>query len=144
LHLTTKQDIRKFIEVLLKYGADDSRDDSNQTTLHLASRAGYVGLVQPPVEHGADIDVRNNKGCTLHEEASVKGRHDVMQLLLGYGTRVRTLYCTTVCNASKPPGYRFSHCAVDSAASWFHNVSQSRELYHIKAGDDAMTGPASR
>ena len=54
--------VQEVVQLLLAYGADaNCRDDSNQTPLHLASRAGHVGLVKLLDESSAKIDVRNNE-----------------------------------------------------------------------------------
>lgn len=42
----------------------DARDKHHSTLLHLASRGRNLGAVRLLLEHGANVDVRNDKGWT--------------------------------------------------------------------------------
>jgi hypothetical protein len=63
-------------QVLLGHGADAKlRDDTKQTSLHLASQTRHVRVVMLLVWNNTSIHVWNNEGRTPPKEALVKERH---------------------------------------------------------------------
>jgi ankyrin repeat protein len=73
----------KVARLLLNNGADAHvRDSKNKTPLHLASRRGYLALVQLLLQRGcSDIHAQDYNGRTPFQNQ----RLDVMQLLLEHG-----------------------------------------------------------
>jgi ankyrin repeat protein len=64
----------------------DAPDDRNARALYLAARGGHEEVVRLLLEHGADIDARNNQpGKTALVGAAEKGHEGVVRTLLELG-----------------------------------------------------------
>ena len=88
------KDVLKTMQVLLDHGADPNvRDDDGCTPLHDSSwwnKESYIGRgtverSRMLLDHGANIDAENNEGKTPLQLALEKGRHEMVEFLLGRG-----------------------------------------------------------
>ena len=60
----------------------DSKNITGSTALHAAAKHGYLDVLKYLVEHGAKIDIRNNKGKTAFELSKEKGHTEIAKDLL--------------------------------------------------------------
>jgi len=58
-----------------------------RTPLHRASMIGALGVVRLLLEHGADVEAKNNVGETALQEAADMEHDDVVELLREYGAK---------------------------------------------------------
>lgn len=58
------------------------------TALHLASKEGYVHVVDELLRRGADFDAHTKKGNTALHIASLAGHFEVVKLLLDAGANI--------------------------------------------------------
>jgi ankyrin repeat protein len=76
---------------LLRCGADVAARYKGRTALHCATKAGFVNVAAALLEHGADVNARNDRGQTpLDEIAGARKRIDpepVRRLLLAHHAR---------------------------------------------------------
>ena len=74
-------------EWLLDHGANPNVKsyDCQETPLFPAVRAGNARLVHALIAHGADVNVKNDKGLTPYILAAVTGAADVMDILAAAG-----------------------------------------------------------
>ena len=83
----------RYVEVLLKHGADvDARDKQNSTPLHLAAQTHGINVTRLLLQHGANADVEDVMGRTPYEIASsTSGRdaHATAQLISVHRKHVR-------------------------------------------------------
>ncbi|MBO4405988.1 MAG: ankyrin repeat domain-containing protein [Alphaproteobacteria bacterium] len=64
----------------------NAQDKYGCTALMLAANNGHYGMVQLLLEHGADVNIKSNKGNTALMAAVVnRGRYGMLQLLLEHG-----------------------------------------------------------
>ena len=72
--------------MLLERGAAiDARGQSDRTALHMAIVAKRIEPVRFLLEHGADVNVRDDAGETPSQLASSKGFREIVELLSAYG-----------------------------------------------------------
>ena len=88
-----KDDILNHARLLLKYGADMSRDNSNQTPLHVAMGGEWFTLARIFIEHGANVQAEDSDGMTpLHLLSASRIQDsdalDLVWILLGHGAEV--------------------------------------------------------
>ena len=77
----------EFARMLLEHGAViNARCQSDMTPLHFATQREVAQFL---LEHGADINARNKSGRTPSEEASRKGRPEIVKLLSEYYSELR-------------------------------------------------------
>ena len=79
-----------FFETLIALGADFNaqRTDDKVTPLYLASSWNHYMAVRLLLEHGADANIPNVKGCSPLHIAASNGFFNVVRLLLDYGADV--------------------------------------------------------
>ena len=65
-------------------------DDTNDTLLHRAVRKNYLKIVKELLEYRADVNAKNEKGCTALMEASLKGHHEIIKELLIHHAEVNS------------------------------------------------------
>jgi ankyrin repeat protein len=58
------------------------RPDSEQPSLHTASKDGWLAIVQSLLDRGSDINERDNLGLTALHAASEYGKLEVAKLLI--------------------------------------------------------------
>ena len=77
------------VELLLSKGADvDSRLDTGQTALLLASEKGQIATVEVLLRHGADMHGNNNEGFSALLLASYHGHTTIVRMLLDAGADI--------------------------------------------------------
>ncbi|KAK4187373.1 ankyrin repeat-containing domain protein [Podospora australis] len=64
------------------------RGQRGETGLHVASKAGYVEIVQDLLAHGSDVHTLDDEGWPPLAHAAVAGKVEVVKLLLQQGARV--------------------------------------------------------
>jgi ankyrin len=75
----------KVVQILLQHGAPSKAQiRDNDIPLCLASEQGSLGVVRVLLDHG---DIRGERNRTSFQAATVKGHHDVAQLLPEYGPK---------------------------------------------------------
>ena len=101
LHLASPHGISGIVEFLLKFGADvDARDKRNITPLHFAVTSlcrfpsgssqdspffwGVIKTTKLLLEHGANFQMKNDKGETLFQVASRRGWQEIVDVLSNY------------------------------------------------------------
>jgi hemoglobin len=76
---------------MLENGADVAARYGGRTALHCAAKAGFVQVVEALIEHGGDVNARNDHGQTPLDEvehaASSIDREPVRRLLIAHGAR---------------------------------------------------------
>ena len=73
------------VQSLLEAGADiNAKNDSGQTTLHIAARNGYKDVAELLIDEGADINAKDNDGHTPLYIA-VNNNYKVAELLINKG-----------------------------------------------------------
>ncbi len=75
------------VQLLLAKGADfNARNDCGQTALSWVARDGPLSVAQILlVDYNADVNIRDIYGCTALHGAALKGRADMLHLLLEQG-----------------------------------------------------------
>ena len=80
---------KNIVQLLLDAGADiETRDDSGDTPLIIASYKGRTEVVKLLVDAGADIEAMDDAGDTPLYTASEQGHAPTVQLLLSKGAQV--------------------------------------------------------
>ena len=64
----------------------DGRGWLGRTALHCVAYDGPIGAVRFLVEHGADVNLRDEDGFTPSGLASLRRRQEIVELLSEYGT----------------------------------------------------------
>jgi ankyrin repeat protein len=79
------------VEAMLRCGADVAAQYKGRTALHCAAQAGFAGVAQVLIDHGADINALDERGHTpldvAESTARGSGREPVRRLLLAHGAR---------------------------------------------------------
>ena len=90
LHLTVVEQQPEMAEILIDGGADiDLVSEINgRTALLLASELGDLEMVHVLLEHGADIQMRDNLGQTARHLATRFGQESVVKALLNAGANI--------------------------------------------------------
>lgn len=89
---TVSQDsVPSVTESSLVHGRDPNTPNEWRTSLHAASSAGHLELVQSLLEVGADVNKRNGDHSTPLFYASEGGRFEVAEFLIKYGADVNSL-----------------------------------------------------
>jgi len=80
------------VKKLLNNGADINyiNKGSHETPLHEASDEGFLPVVKYLVNHGANMEIKNDKGRTPLYQAVDEGRTDVVKFLVSKGAKVDT------------------------------------------------------
>ncbi|CAI7644965.1 unnamed protein product, partial [Penicillium pancosmium] len=58
--------------------------NNGEHPLFIATRNGSKEMVQILISYGANLNIRNRKGRSLLHQAAIKGKSDILQMLLGY------------------------------------------------------------
>lgn len=79
----------KFARELIQLGADvDTRNNKQQTPLHLAAKEDRCQVVELLIHHGADVESKDRRGKTPLQYASVNGESDTVEMLLKGGAQI--------------------------------------------------------
>ncbi|KAG7403026.1 Serine/threonine-protein phosphatase 6 regulatory ankyrin repeat subunit C [Fusarium oxysporum f. sp. rapae] len=89
LHELVREGERTQICLLLSEGNIDSRNSSNQTTLHIAVLNEQTEIAEELLSRGADINAEDGQGCTCLRLAIDKKSPDLINLLLEYSADPR-------------------------------------------------------
>ncbi len=74
------------LRLLLRAGADpNARDENGETPLHVAARAGHLGMVKELIKFGGDANAENLSGYTPLALAIRHGRREVAEFLKQMG-----------------------------------------------------------
>ena len=103
IHLASQHGLSGVIQLLLKSGVDvDARDNSNMTPLHFAVSSPFqrgflkshpdnspllssvVKTIELLLEHGANLEIQNDKGETPFQVALRRGEQEIIDVLSGY------------------------------------------------------------
>jgi ankyrin repeat protein len=79
------RDVAKFLVVEHSQDVSARGFDEKETPLHVASRRGHVDIAQLLLEHGADVDARDNAELTPLLLASREGHAELGRILLEHG-----------------------------------------------------------
>ena len=70
------------MEVLFKAGSEiEASDEDRCTPLIIAAKAGRLEAVQWFLEHGANIDAKDERGKTASDWATTNGHTEIVKLL---------------------------------------------------------------
>ena len=100
--LACKRGRADVVEFLLARGVSPDGGARHTTALHAAAARGHVDVARVLVAHGADVDRRDNGGCTALVLAARKGRAAVVALLVASGADP---------NLRDAHGFQALHCA---------------------------------
>lgn len=93
LHVATRHNNPKLVEILLQYRAESeaATSDSGDTPLHIAAREGYVEVAKMLVEtFKAEVNVINKQQASPMYFAASNGHLEVVELLLQHNAQVVT------------------------------------------------------
>ncbi len=78
---------KSVVQLLLEKGADvNAKNDCGQTALCWVARDGPLVVAQILlVDYSADVDIQDNHGCTALHGAALRGREEMLRLLLKQG-----------------------------------------------------------
>ena len=70
------------VERLIRTGVDlnKKKNDDDSAPIHLAAGKGHTATVKLLLDHGANIDLKNNYGWTPIHRAADKGHTDIVKL----------------------------------------------------------------
>ena len=57
----------------------------NHSPLILSSANGHVSIAQILLDHGADVNLKHEDGCSALKRARMRSHEAIVQLLLGHG-----------------------------------------------------------
>ena len=86
LHHSARGKVRRAkLKALLNFIDPNTRNDRQQTPLHLAAELGSVGAVKTLIGAGADVNAADGMGAMPLHAAAGAGRADVIKILLASG-----------------------------------------------------------
>ncbi|XP_063613220.1 ankyrin-3-like [Penaeus indicus] len=84
LHCASFKGFTEIVQKLIEAGADVNAVNAyGYTALHIAVRGGHTSVVEKLARSGADLHIRANNGNTVLHAASLYGRLDSAQILVG-------------------------------------------------------------
>ena len=133
LHLAAGQGFVEVARKLVECNADiNTVDDSGQTPLYLSVAAGYedgnLDVTGFLLDHGADVDARDNEDSTLLHAASSAGSVKTAELLLKYGANIH--------GRNKKGRTPLLHAVATSDDGWAENYFDAIRLL-LQHGADA-------
>ncbi|XP_059616523.1 ankyrin repeat domain-containing protein 39 [Phlebotomus argentipes] len=78
------------LDVAIKRGATNDRDNSGYTALHYAARAGHLEACRRLLSAGADANCTTNGGVTPLQRAAMMGRLEIVKFLCEKGAVAET------------------------------------------------------
>jgi ankyrin repeat protein len=63
----------------------NARKQDYSTPMHLSATNGYIEIVKPLLEHGADMHALNGKGETPYRVSLRRGNREIVDLLWQHG-----------------------------------------------------------
>jgi hypothetical protein len=90
LHAAVYDDNIEMVNFLLKNDADFSIGSTkdNSTPLHETALSGYYEMASILLEHGADVNCRDDMLCTPLHEAAMYSTNDMVELLISHGAEI--------------------------------------------------------
>ena len=92
----------------VELGSVDSKDEDNETPLHLAVSGGHKGMVERLLRSGADPTAADNDGRTALHWAAWEGHKEVIEILLRSGANIAAVdkYGRTVVHWAAGGGHK--------------------------------------
>lgn len=99
-------DVRRVKEWLEK-GNPDTRDKCDRTLLHYAAYRGRFNVARLLIDHGADVNAKDDNGRTPLHYATFMGYFDIVKLLIDHGADVNAVdrYGVTPLHFAARKGY---------------------------------------
>ena len=85
LHAASAKGSIDIVKLLLKWGAAsqiNAQTNRGDTACHLAARCGFTPVVKVLIRAGSNVNIRNDKGRKVVEEAKVNFHHKTVSYLL--------------------------------------------------------------
>ena len=128
LHLASQHGLSRIVEFLLKFGVDvDARDNSSITPLHFAVSSPFqrgpwvapfdvddspmlqivIKTIKILLQHGANLQVQNDKGETPFQVALRRGEQEIIDVLSDYVQNDRgDVACSIIASVRSETTYR--------------------------------------